>query len=44
MTPAQLDALTDVHVRIHEGKSGRHSKPKPSANPAADLAALAAMQ
>lgn len=42
MTPAQLDALCDVHEYVHSGK-GRRAAAKPSTNPAADIAALAAL-
>lgn len=37
MTLAQLDALMTVHAYVHS------DKPRPSANPAADLAELAAL-
>lgn len=49
MTPARLSALMDVEEyareeaeRAADGK-GPKRKPRPSANPAADLAALASM-
>lgn len=40
MTPAQLDVLMAVHVYVNSDEAG---KPQPSTNPAADLAALAAL-
>lgn len=43
MTPAQLDALTDVHIDMHSDKSGKHKARSVSKDPAADLAALAAL-
>jgi hypothetical protein len=41
MTPAQLQALMDVHTDLHNPKP---DKPKVSENPAADLAMLSAFK
>lgn len=41
MTPAKLHALADAHIAAHE-QNDKPSTRKPSANPAADLAALGA--
>ena len=42
MTPALLHLLADAHVEAHSEKSSG-AKRKPSKNPAADLAALGAL-
>jgi hypothetical protein len=43
MTPAQLDALLTMHAYVNSSTSEGRSTAAPSTNPAADIAALAAM-